>query len=726
MRGRAIMGLGGNFIGERTSVIAYQIFSEEFQNIWKEWNLRIAVIISLIFQIILIFFASVRKRSGNTIIQAVIWSSYLLADWIAAFAVGLISNSLGENDCKKAAVDDALAAFWAPFLLLHLGGPDTITAFSLEDNELWIRHLLSVTVQVVAVGYVFIQALPNRQFWIPTVLVFSAGTVKYAERTRALYLACLSNLKDSMRPKPDPGPNYAQFMEEYSANEAASVPKEIYRVQEPETSATRVSVLSSSSSSVSKKRNINEKEIIQRAYWFYKIFRGLIVDHMFSFHERNESRNYFFSLKHGDAFKIIEAELNFMYDALYTKMEAVHHGFFGYVLRFICSALLVAAFVLFSSSPHKHGVHPFDLAATYCLLSGAVILDFVSLIKLIFSDWTVALIEHSSALSVLPIRPLLTHLKVTSGTLAVKRIISFRKRWCERLYQYNLIRYSLSRRYALVDKTADLFALKEFFDRFWYKTQVKMDDSFKNFIFDFLQEKASAAKETKIAKSIYSSRGECTLVDYDCPESVELSVSEDVEYDESVLMWHIATDICYHCFDPSDIKDDVNRTRSKLLSDYLLYLLIMQPRLMLSVAGIANIRFQDTCEEARKFFLRSRSHLNHREACQKLLNVDTSVKPVEVKGDRSKSLLFDAVMLAKDLKQMVARQPEEAWEMTSKVWLEMLCYGASHCRGDAHAQQLRQGGELITFVWLLMAHFGLGEQFRIEAGHARAKLIVEK
>lgn len=83
-------------------------------------------------------------------------------------------------------------------------------------------------------------------------------------------------------------------------------------------------------------------------------------------------------------------------------------------------------------------------------------------------------------------------------------------------------------------------------------------------------------------------------------------------------------------------------------------------------------------------------------------------------------------MLAKDLKQMVAQQPNEAWEMTSKVWLEMLCYGASHCRGDAHAQQLKQGGELLTFVWLLMAHFGLGEQFRIEAGHARAKLIVEK
>lgn len=149
----------------------------------------------------------------------------------------------------------------------------------------------------------------------------------------------------------------------------------------------------------------------------------------------------------------------------------------------------------------------------------------------------------------------------------------------------------------VVDKIAEFFTLKEYHVRFWYKTQEKLDDSIKVFIFDNLQEKAYTAKEMKVAKGIYTSRGECTLVGYDCPESVEHSVSEDVEYDESVLMWHIATDICYHCCDPLD---DQNRRRSKLLSDYLLYLLIMQPKLMSSVAGIANIRFQDTCEEATK------------------------------------------------------------------------------------------------------------------------------
>ncbi|KAA8526879.1 hypothetical protein F0562_008892 [Nyssa sinensis] len=126
------------------------------KKLWDQWNVRIAVLISLIFQIVLIFSATSRKRTGSRIVNLVIWSAYLLADWVAAFAVGLISNGQG-NDCDKLKLNEDLAAFWAPFLLLHLGGPDTITAFSLEDNELWLRHLLGLVIQLIAVAYVFSQ-----------------------------------------------------------------------------------------------------------------------------------------------------------------------------------------------------------------------------------------------------------------------------------------------------------------------------------------------------------------------------------------------------------------------------------------------------------------------------------------------------------------------------------------------------------------------------------------
>jgi len=37
---------------------------------------------------------------------------------------------------------------WAPILLVHLGGQDCITAYNIEDNELWKRHVLTAMSQV--------------------------------------------------------------------------------------------------------------------------------------------------------------------------------------------------------------------------------------------------------------------------------------------------------------------------------------------------------------------------------------------------------------------------------------------------------------------------------------------------------------------------------------------------------------------------------------------------
>ncbi|KAM2481570.1 hypothetical protein PS1_005062 [Malus domestica] len=100
----------------------------------------------------------------------------------------------------------------------------------------------------------------------------------------------------------------------------------------------------------------------------------------------------------------------------------------------------------------------------------------------------------------------------------------------------------------------------------------------------------------------------------------------------------------------------------------------------------------------------------------------SEVKPAAVKGDVSKSVLFDACILAKELMKM----KDKKWDMMSEVRMELLSSTAGHCRANDHAQLLSKGGELVTFVWLLMAHFGIGEQFQINEGHARAKLIVGK
>ncbi|XP_034678979.1 uncharacterized protein LOC117909178 [Vitis riparia] len=726
------------------------IFPLFLKEIWDEWNLRGAVLVSLFFQILLIFCASSRKRTGNMIMTFIIWSVYLLADWVAAFAVGLIAN--GNKDGDKQVQSDDLLAFWAPFLLLHLGGPDTITAFALEDNELWLRHLLGLVIQFIAVAYVFLESISN-DLWIPTILMLVAGTIKYAERTRALYLACLGNFKESMLPAPDAGPNYAQLMEEFSSKEEAHVPVKIIIAPEKRASHSAPSVREEPSTGPN---HISEME---SGYKFFKIFKGLIVDLMFSFQERNDSRKFFFEMLPEKAFRVIEVELNFMYDALYTKMVVVNRKI-GYFLRFICTGCIAVALQLFSSH-HKHKIHKFDIGVTYALLIGAISLDVIAIVKLIFSDWTIVLLKNLTAKEwIYYAREKLFFYKLCEPSKSF-----FDRRWSNSISQHGLIRYCLRERFKWFDKLADICGLKDLLDEIQYKETVTVEEKLKEFIFKQLnkkaksseqleekaksaEEKARRAEQSRIAKEICSGRGDWILSQYACHS---LLWSVEKEYDECLLMWHIATDLCYYKDmqeegkKPDDVKD--RRKWCRFLSEYMLYLLVMQPTMMSAVAGIGQIRFRDTCAEAKKFFRRGQQEQNCfnkfceqikkllcigqskptddqiSKYCQKLLSVDTVVKPIDVKGDRSKSVLFDACMLAKDLGKLNKRK---RWKIMSKVWVELLSYAASHCRANTHAQQLSKGGELITFVWLLMAHFGLGEQFRIQEGHARAKLIVTK
>ncbi|MFQ6662954.1 hypothetical protein Gotur_030642 [Gossypium turneri] len=101
------------------------------------------------------------------------------------------------------------------------------------------------------------------------------------------------------------------------------------------------------------------------------------------------------------------------------------------------------------------------------------------------------------------------------------------------------------------------------------------------------------------------------------------------------------------------------------LSDYMLYLLVFRPTMMFAVAGIGQIGFRDTCAKAERFFKRGDLYPKQdKKACEELLGVRTDVGPQEVKGDRSKSVLFDACMLAKELNQM-----NNKWKIMSKVWV---------------------------------------------------------
>jgi hypothetical protein len=101
----------------------------------------------------------------------------------------------------------------APFLLLHLGSQDTITAYALVDNQLWLRHLLTLVVQALGAAYVLYKHVAGggAAMVAAALLMFVVGVVKYGERIWALKCSSMDGIRSSAKreqlgPRPHPEP----------------------------------------------------------------------------------------------------------------------------------------------------------------------------------------------------------------------------------------------------------------------------------------------------------------------------------------------------------------------------------------------------------------------------------------------------------------------------------------------------------------------------------------
>lgn len=103
------------------------------------------ILASLSLQVFLFLFYRMRKHKQHCLLHNILWLAYLSADSVAIFVLGHLAVRASKSGHH-------LMYFWAPFVLVHLGGQDTITALSKQDNELWKRHLLTLVTQATMVG----------------------------------------------------------------------------------------------------------------------------------------------------------------------------------------------------------------------------------------------------------------------------------------------------------------------------------------------------------------------------------------------------------------------------------------------------------------------------------------------------------------------------------------------------------------------------------------------
>lgn len=181
-------------------------------------------------------------------------------------------------------------------------------------------------------------------------------------------------------------------------------------------------------------------------------------------------------------------------------------------------------------------------------------------------------------------------------------------------------------------------------------------------------------------------------------KNLELIVG--LSFERVIIALHAYTDL--HVLRPfvnacsSATADDEGMARVKALveeceklSNYMMYLLAVHP----SMLPVSSTAAHEVVTESSDVTKRSRTRTGSKLEVLALNYEDIAMVPSHLRPVPVDNM--------HDLELSLAEIKE--------VWMRLLAYAAGKCRAELHARQLGNGGELLTFVWLLMVHHDLGD-----------------
>jgi len=151
----------------------------------------------------------------------------------------------------------------------------------------------------------------------------------------------------------------------------------------------------------------------------------------------------------------------------------------------------------------------------------------------------------------------------------------------------------------------------------------------------------------------------------------QLLWSLKVPFDRSVLVWHIATELCaYHPRTSAQGQADLARY-SRAISNFMIYLLFVQPEMLMP--GTRQGLFTAACNETELMlsYLSEPTLTNEVHVAEQILA--TARFPLVYPG----TLVPEARDLAEELMGLLDNE-EERWKVIQGVWVEMLCCSATH------------------------------------------------
>ncbi|TVU42209.1 hypothetical protein EJB05_08602, partial [Eragrostis curvula] len=690
---------------------------------WEDWQLRILVLGSLFMQYFLAFAAPQRKRSIKSYLRFCIWLAYLGSDALAIYALATLFNRQKKQD-GTADGSQALEVMWAPILLIHLAGQDAITAYNIEDNELWRRHIVTAISQVTVAIYVFCKSWSGEDRLLKTaILLFIAGVLKCIQKPIAFRNASIYRIESSLH-REDRNATVDDLDKKVSSLKAyIKAAKKCYNMPSDDGN--------DKSSSVS----LYEDRRLDQPLRPYRLF----IDHAYAYCHRLSTLRSFLALPSGDAERVIQIGLGNTFTRLYTrenrsvlvlpkKNRSVFNGkvaksMYSIFIRELALCLTFSAIGLFHKG-RKEGYNDNDIKVTYTLICCTAALEFFT-----FNYGSIQRYDE----------------------------------WGGRVAQYNLMSFFVREKQpSELLKLAHFLRCKEFLDRQCYVDECNSYFPMKEQVIK--QVKAGweeCIKDTQTYWIFNDRRGQFTILQEKCDKELFRTLELEAPFDESILLWHIATDICFHAVDHA-ADDEADISCASTISDYMFYLLAVKPDMLMTGTresiltdarmGIRSLlRDEDSADSegglTRKILRILRLLRDNDSPASKgglirkilgivsllragmvsLLRASRPLRPLrdddspaskedltreihskarEFKGEATpaQALILRASKLAS---QLLKLDSDKRWKVMRGVWVEMLCFSASRCKGYLHAKSLGNGGEFLTYVWLLLSHMGM-------------------
>ncbi|CAL5086861.1 unnamed protein product [Urochloa decumbens] len=728
---------------------------------WEEWQLRILVLGSLLVQWILFLSSFLRRFAIPSWFRSIIWLAYLGSDSLAIYALATLFNRQGKQQDGST----VLEVVWAPVLLMHLGGQDTITAYNIEDNELWRRHVLTAVSQITVAIYVFLKSWPgggDKRLLQAAILLFVPGVLKCLEKPWALKGASINSLVSSseLAQRTTNREGEINSLQDYVQAAKASVQHADHtRAREEEEinsnvpgddhpqlrgiSAVVSGCIQIGNAALQELWSWQKSEALKQIAKAKAIFGGddhplvrevsdaegetlkLFVDLASPYPNRLAILKSFW-LQDDKTHHYLQQQLSNVFGILYTKEKlsplsprtkeqmdklekkreresnkwnflwgnksAISKITCGRLIRYSCVFLPWAAIGLFRKS-HIQGYSDADVKITYALLCCTAGLEVYSIGSSYFDavEWS----------------------------------------WSDMVSQYNLIGFFVrNKKHSKKMCIMRFFGCKDNLNQHWCMKSRSSSRRITILVLRYVKAGWRDCIQDVASYRMFSDhRGQWTLKRNNCNHALGWSIRRP--FDESVLLWHIATDFCFYSSDFPGHKCDFNqrklwerfphtlasvrirlRSRSQCgelaeckavqcrhMSNYMIYLLFVNPEMLLP--GTRRNLFTTAYGEL-KSILKDDDNLPLEKTglTQRII-----AKLQSAEGSKEEGFVQDAWTLAKALRAL--HDEKKMWEVIEGVWVEMLCFSAGRCRGYLHAKALGTGGELLTYVWLLMSYMGM-------------------